>query len=258
MKFALDEYAGLESPIHRWDVRYKLIGLTSLIFAYASVRDLHLIPAMLVVTGILYALSKLPFSFLIGRLRYPGFFLLGVIILLPFLSGKTVIWQLGFLTVRQEGCLAALLIVSRFLAMMTTALVLFGTNSFLATIKGMRELGLSWIIVDTMLLSYRYLFELARQLSTMEKAAKLRGFQPGKLTRRNLSVYAAMTGSLLVRSYDRSKQVYQAMLLRGYGNEETRDRKERKIRNRQSKFDAIALLISLVIALSFVTTEILW
>ena len=84
MKFALDEYAHLNSPIHRWDPRYKLIGLIALIFAFASVTDSHLIPAMLLVAGILYAISKLPLSFLLKRLRYPGFFLLGIVIFLPF------------------------------------------------------------------------------------------------------------------------------------------------------------------------------
>ncbi|NJO19990.1 MAG: hypothetical protein HC838_07910, partial [Spirulinaceae cyanobacterium RM2_2_10] len=37
------------------------------------------------------------------------------------------------------------------------------------------------------------------------------------LNRRNLQRLASLAGSLLVRSYERSQHVYQAMILRGYG-----------------------------------------
>ncbi|NET25464.1 cobalt ECF transporter T component CbiQ [Okeania sp. SIO1I7] len=259
MKFALDEYANLNSPIHRWDVRYKLIALMALMFAFATVNSWYLIPLMLLVIILLYGVSKLPLSFLISRLRYPGFFLLGVIVLLPFLSGQTIIWQYGFLTIRQEGCLAVILIVSRFFAIMTTCLILFGTSSFLTTIKGMRQLGISPIITDILLLSYRYIFEISNQLSMMLKATRLRGFQRSKISWRNLSVYAALTGSLLVRSYQQSERVYQAMLLRGYGN--VLHNKNNRIysssrNNLKSRTDSIYLFLCLIIAASFVMAEI--
>lgn len=261
MKFALDEYAYIDSLVHRWEPRYKLIGLIALIFAFASVKDWHLIPAMLLVTGMIYAMSKLPLSFLLKRLRYPSLIVLGIVMFLPLVSGKTVILQVGLLTLRQEGCLASLLIVSRFLAIMTTGFVLFGTNSFLTTIKAMRSLGLSPIIADIILLSYRYLFELSRQLKMMQRASKLRGFEPSKFSRRNLSVYAAITGSLLVRSYEDSKQIYQAMQLRGYGNVLKESEKaiapQNKTQRKQSKLDAIALFICLFIAASFFLAEML-
>ncbi|MEM1171177.1 MAG: cobalt ECF transporter T component CbiQ [Cyanobacteria bacterium P01_H01_bin.35] len=259
MKFALDEYANLNSPIHQWDVRYKLIGLITLMFAFAIVNSWYLIPLMLLLTMMLYGISKLPLSFLVSRLRYPGFFLFGIIILLPFLSGETIIWKFGFLTIRQEGCLAVILIVSRFFAIITTGIILFGTSSFLTTIKGMRRLGLSPIITDMLMLSYRYIFELSHQLNMMFKATKLRGFQRSKISWRNLSVYAALTGSLLVRSYQQAERVYQAMLLRGYGN--VFNNKNHLIsstpRNAiQLRSDLIYLFISVIISVSLILAEL--
>lgn len=259
MKLLLDEYAHLNSPIHRWDVRYKLIALMALMFAFATVTDWYLMPLMLLVTAMIYGVSKLPLSFLVTRLRYPSFFLLGMIFLLPFLSGNTIIWQLGFLTIRQEGCLAVILIVSRFFAIMTTGLILFGTSSFLSTIKGMRQLGLSPIITDMLLLSYRYIFELSHQLNMMLKATKLRGFKRSQISWRNLSVYAALTGSLLVRSYQQAEQVYKAMLLRGYGNvlnQKNNAIYSTPLNDIRFNSDAIYLFISLIISAAFVGTEI--
>ncbi len=259
MKFALDEYANLNSPIHQWDVKYKLIGLITLMFAFATVNSWYLIPLMLLVTVMLYGISKLPLSFLASRLRYPGFFLFGVIIFLPFLSGQTIIWQFGFLTIRQEGCLAVILIVSRFFAIMTTGLILFGTSSFLTTVKGMRRLGISPIITDMLMLSYRYIFELSHKLNMMLKATKLRGFQTSKISWINLSVYAALTGSLLVRSYQQAERVYQAMLLRGYGNILNNENHLISSASRngiQFSSDLIYLFLSLIISVSLIIAEL--
>ena len=83
----------------------------------------------------------------------------------------------------------------------------------------MRSLGLPGVIVDMTLLSYRYLEELGENLTTMQRAMKLRGFQPKSFKRRNLKVFAQLTGSILIRSYERSFRIYQAMILRGYGSQ---------------------------------------
>jgi cobalt/nickel transport system permease protein len=152
MNLGLDEYADLDSPIHRWEPRYKLAGLMALILAFSFVQDLRLLPAMLVVTALLYAVSNLPVSFLLTRLRYPGSFLLIVAILLPFLSGSTVLLYIGPLALRLEGCLELLRIVTKFASILTVGLVLFGTAPFLTIIKAMRALGLPPILADMTLL----------------------------------------------------------------------------------------------------------
>ncbi|NJK39198.1 MAG: cobalt ECF transporter T component CbiQ [Oscillatoriales cyanobacterium RM2_1_1] len=255
MKLAIDQYAHLSSPIHRWDARYKLIGLLTLIFAFAFVEDLRLVPVMLLVVVGLYWLSRLPLEFLTTRLQYPGIFILAMVGILPFLSGETVLWRMGFLTIRQEGSLALILVLSRFLAIFTTGLVLCGTGSFIRLVKAMRSLGLSRILTDMILLVYRYLTELSYQLTTMQHATQLRGFQPLKLNRRNLEIYAALAGSLLVRSYHQSQEVYQAMQLRGYGV--TPGSAQAQSRVTLDTYSAIALLITLGVSIGLIGFEVL-
>ena len=217
MKLVLDRYAYLNSPLHRWQQSYKLVGLLSIIFAFAFIQNVWLLPVMLLITCILFGLSEIPLAFLIKRLHYPSWFILAVVILLPFISGSTPILQWGYLTIREEGCWAALLVSVRFFCILTISLVLFGTAPFLSSIKAMRSLGLPRVIVDMTLLSYRYLEELGEMLTTMQRAMRLRGFRPQGFSRRNLKVFAQLTGSILVRSYERSLRIYQAMILRGYG-----------------------------------------
>ncbi len=216
-QLGLDAYATLDSPLHRWDVRAKLVGLLVLIFAFAAVRDVRLLPAMFLVTAMLFALSRLPLSYLLTRLRLPGLFIAFLVILLPFIAGETVLARLGPLTLRQEGLADALAIAARFVCIITLTLVLFGTAPFLRSIKALRSLGLPDILADMVLLTYRYLFEMAEMFSTMRTAVRLRGFRGDKLNRRNLSTLASLIGSLLVRSYEQAEQVYNAMILRGYG-----------------------------------------
>jgi cobalt/nickel transport system permease protein len=249
---AIDEYSNLSSPLHRWELRCKLIGFIVLIFAFSSVRDLVMLLAMIVVTAAIYAISRLPASFMLRRLRYPSFFLLVVVLILPFVSGQTIIMSLGPLDLRQEGLLSVLLIAVRFLSILIIGLVLFGTAPFLATIKAMRALGLPAILADMVLLSFRYLHEIGNDLQKMQISAKLRGFHQHRFSLRNLKIPAWLSGSILVRSYERSEWVYKAMLLRGYGHAE-RPQDEFQIHTR----DIVILVVFLMIAAGFIVGDIL-
>lgn len=165
MDLGLDTYARLESPLHRWGVKQKLIGLIVLIFAYSFIQDLRILPAMIFVTAIIFIISRLPVTFLMTRLRYPGIFVMALAVILPFFSGSTILFRLGPLALREEGLLTFLVIFVKFVSILTVSIVLFGTAPFLTTIKATRSLGLSPILADMLLLTYRYLFEIANDLS---------------------------------------------------------------------------------------------
>jgi cobalt/nickel transport system permease protein len=218
MKLELDTYADLNSPLHSWEPRCKLIGLMGLIFAFSGIQSLILLPVIWVITLVLYAISRLPWSFLRQRLRYPGWFLFGIVIFLPFIAGETVLWEWGIFSLRLEGCLAVILISVRFICILVVALILFGTAPFLIMIKAMGQLGLPLVLGDMMLLSYRYLTEFGDRLKTLKIASRLRGFDSRRFSWQNIQTLAALMGTLLVRTYEQSERIYQAMRLRGYGN----------------------------------------
>ncbi|MBO9998411.1 MAG: cobalt ECF transporter T component CbiQ [Cyanobacteria bacterium SID2] len=236
MRYSLDEYARLNSPLHRWEPRCKFVGLMVLIFAFSAIEDLRLLPVMLGLTAVLYKLSRLPKSYLFDRLHYPGYFLLGVVVLLPFMSGETVLLHIGWLSLRWEGLLATIEIALRFLCIVTVSLVLFGTSPIVTTLRAMQALGVPSLIVDMMLLFYRYLYETLDRLQIVQRAMCLRGFDARRFSWRNLKILASLAGTLLVNSYEQSEQVYRAMRLRGYGRSTSRS-----IQTPIQKNDAIAL-----------------
>ena len=217
MRLTLDTYAGLQSPLHRWMPRAKLVGLGLLILGFASVQTLQLVPLCLLVTLVLYGLSGLPWAFLRSRLGYPSLLLLGMVMALPLLSGNTLLWQWGHIAIRQEGLLAMGLIAGRFLSIVTLGMLLLGTTPLLTLIDALVSLGLPPLLAEMALLSYRYLFDMADQLDLLRQAMRLRGFQP-KGNRQSWQQLAAVMGTLLVRSYEQSERVYKAMRMRGYGN----------------------------------------
>jgi len=251
MKLLLDEYSGLDSPFHRWDPRYKIAGLIALVFAFSFIRDLRMVLAMAGATIIIYAISRLPASFLAHRLRYPSIFLVVIMLTLPFLSGSDVVATWGPLAVREEGLLAAILIAARFTCILTIGVVLLGTTPLLTNIKALRALGLPQIMADMALLTFRYLQEIGRHLRGLQTAMRLRGFRNRRLSFKGLRTLAWLSGSLLVYSYERSETIYQAMILRGYGNAPPR----REFRGRPH--DTYVLIVLIAVTAGFIIGDMM-
>jgi cobalt/nickel transport system permease protein len=144
------------------------------------------------------------------------------VVLLPLTVGETVLAQWGWFTLRQEGLQATGLILGRFLSILTLGFILLGTTPFLTILNTMRRLGLPVILADMTLLAYRYLYEIADTLATMQQAMRLRGFGQAKqrwlrINGQAMQQRAMLAGNLLIRSYEQSERVYKAMRLRGYG-----------------------------------------
>jgi cobalt/nickel transport system permease protein len=248
----------IDSIIHKWQHQAKLVALLSLIFTFAFIEKISLLPIIILITFIFYILSRLPLSFLLKKLRYPGLLILTIVIFLPFISGKTVIFTIGSLALKKEGCLTVLLIITRLICILTLSVVLFATSPFLNIIKAMESFGLPDIILDMTVLSYRYLEELAQMLYKMQQSMQLRGFPKHKLNKRNLTVFAQLIGTLLIRSYEKSQRVYQAMILRGYGYKTSGKNKHHNIILiiKQDQLSWIGTAITILIAISLFIAQI--
>lgn len=256
MSATVQTYVARQSWLHSWTPQLKLCSLVLLMFAFATVKSLTLIPFMVGTTAVLYLMSKLPLSFLLKRLRYPGLFILMVVLVLPLTSGDTVVWEWGVFSIRQEGLSAMALVVSRFVCILTVGFVLLGTTPFVTLLRSLRSLGLPSLLADMTLLTYRYLFETADMLGTMQRSMRLRGFGSAKrkwfhLEKRSLQRLVGLLGTLLIRSYERAEKIYTAMRLRGYGRLQ---RSPLKVR-----FDDLSVLLTFataIISLTFVIMQI--
>jgi cobalt/nickel transport system permease protein len=142
----MDEYTNLDSPFHRWDSGYKLIGLITLAFAFSFVRDLRVLLAMAAVTVTVYAIPRLPGAFVVKRCRYSYFFLLVIILTLPFLFGESVLMNLVPMALRQEGLLAAILIATKFAYILIVGIILLGMTPLIANIEAPKTISLLHLV----------------------------------------------------------------------------------------------------------------
>ncbi len=210
------------SFVHRWDPRLKLVALLLLAFTFSFVANLRVLPVMVVVTLTIAAVSRYPVHLLLRRLRYPSLIILCLVLLLPMISGFTPLVEWWGLTVTTEGLQAALLILTRFFCILTIAAIFLGTTPLQVNIRAIQSLGLPYIMADMALLMVRYVDVLTTDLRRMRLSMRLRGHAEKSFSWKNLRTMAWLTGSLILRSYERSQSVYKAMRLRGYGHVGTR------------------------------------
>jgi cobalt/nickel transport system permease protein len=235
--------------LSRWEVRHKLIGLLAIIFSFSYVRELTLLPLMIVVSAIIYTLSRLGFAYYWSRIRLPGLFLLMLALILPFGAGSTVLARIGPLALKLEGSLSVLLIVVKFLSIFALVLVLFAGTPLQKLVGALRSLGLPALLAEMLIFTNRYIYQLLADLRQTQVAAGLRGFTGRSV--KALKPLAYIVGTLLVRSYNQSERVFQAMTLRGYGEESLVLRVE-QVR----PLDRLILAVALLLAIGFVFLQL--
>ena len=240
-----------QSLFYRWDPRCKLIGLTILLVTYSFMNSTLMLFPMFLATAVFVGLSRRPLSFFIRKLRLPSLFILAVVLALPFVSGTEIIADFGVIQMTLEGTERAVLVAARFICIMTTAMVLLFSSSFLVNIKALQALGMPFIMADMALLVYRYLEVIGSDFHRMRVSMKLRGFEGRRLTFQTLKTVAWSSASLILRSYERSDWIYKAMRLRGYGSNQI------AVHNFKARaFDIILLLSVAFIAMILVSSEI--
>jgi cobalt/nickel transport system permease protein len=166
-------------------------------------------------------------SRVVKRLAILSYFSLVAIATPLFLSGQTVLLQIGPLVAYQEGLVQGILLGSKMIGG-SVIVLLFGTavgtprvSALLATSSTSpwqelaAKLRLPPVLIDIAVLIYRYLFLLA------EETERIRQAQLTRLGHRNhfasVKSYGILFGMVVVRSYDRAERVQEAMTLRGQG-----------------------------------------
>lgn len=96
---------------------------------------------------------------------------------------------------------------------MTALVILMITQPIDEYLAGLAGLKVPPVVISVISLSYRYVYLFAEDLKTMQKALSSRLFKGG-LSKRKLAVYGELSGAMLVKSFDRSEQVYKAMVSR--------------------------------------------
>ncbi len=211
----IDKYAHLNSVIHSWDPRVKILSLVILIFTIAMVKQIPSAAISFAIAVTLVIISRIPLSFVTKRLLPVSVFLLPFFIILPLtVPGDGGVQVLAF-SFNPVGLRLALIIYLKAVSIVILVVTMMGTTPFSDSMKALEKLKAPPVLVQMILFSYRYLFVFLMEIRRMNNAMKARNFEK-KTDVHTLKTIGNFVGVLLVRSFERTEKIYQAMVSRGY------------------------------------------
>ena len=202
-------------PFCKRDPRVLLLAATGTAVCFSLIQSLALSWLCLILTVPLVVASKQPFFPLLKRLAVANFFIVFIWLTVPLTMPGESLVRLGPLCLSREGFLLALTVTVKCNAILLCFLA-FTTNLSLPAIGcAMERLRVPTKLVFLFLFTCRYIHVIKEEWQKLQTAASLRGFVP----RTSLHTYKTignMLGLTVINSIDRSRNIYEAMLLRGF------------------------------------------
>jgi cobalt/nickel transport system permease protein len=217
----LDATSQADSPIHRWDARFKIVSLLTLAFLIVSLQQLEYALIALILTLLGYRAAKLPLRRGLQRIAGMTGFLAMFLIMLPLtaatLPGDTLLVFGGWswLSFNLRGLQLAVLIILRACSVALLMEPLFATAPMPTTLAGLTRIGIPARIAELLLLAHRYLFVFLHEARRIHTGMEVRGYRK-RTNKATLRSAGHFLGMLFVRSFERTERVHAAMLARGY------------------------------------------
>ncbi len=201
------------------DARIKLIMAVTAIFGVVFMVHWQTTLIVLTTTLILVVYSHARLWTYLKRLLYPSYIIVLVAIIQPFTYGSTVATVIPGLdlAVYQEGVAFGVLVFARALSAVSVLNLLILATPMETIMDSLRWFRVPDVILDTMMLMYRYIAIISEESARMRKAQESRlGYSKAVSIRRKLTNFGTLAGMLLTRAFDRSLKVGDAMIARGY------------------------------------------
>lgn len=203
------------SFIEKLDPRLKIIITFLTAFLIALTNDLFILSYFLFLAVILVISSKIKIKFLLKKLLIINFFIMIIWIFIPFTFPGEELLSLGKVTVTAAGIKFALKITLRSNSIMLLIISLLSTNSITELIHAFYRLKVAEKLIYLFFFVYRYLDIIKKEYNKLSEAMSLRAFK-AKTNLHTYKSYAYLIAMLLIKSYERSQKVYEAMLCRGF------------------------------------------
>jgi len=220
-----DQYQQAQTLVHGLDARVKVI-LTVLFILTVSLTPFGAFGAYIALFALIMAVA------LLARIE-PMYLLKRSVVALPFalaavtlpftVPGQTLLTLpiFGGLTVSAEGVIRFVSILIKSWLSLQMAIILVTVTAFPAILWALRALRIPPPLIAIVSLMYRYLFVLFDEAMRLLRARAARsatqaGIRSGGSLAWRGQVAGRMAGSLMLRSFERSERIYNAMLARGY------------------------------------------
>jgi cobalt/nickel transport system permease protein len=187
-----------------------------MLLATAMTRTVLVAGLELIVAGALTWLACVPARWCWSRLLPVLLVLLPAALLLPFSwYGTGDSWHIGPVYFLPERGRLILLIFVKATALILLVQIILVSAPLTTTLKAAHHLHVPGLIVQLLMLSYRYVYLLWDELNRLRVGLRIRGFR-NRASRHGYRTVGHLAGTLLLRGYERAERVGQAMACRGY------------------------------------------
>ncbi len=210
-----EQFAFGRSIFHALDPRGKIIAVGTFTVILALTNQYSVAGASLFIGVIFLFISRLDPNAVARRLLAVNSFTLFLWLTLPLTYGGPSSLTIGPLPLSETGIRLASLITLKTNSIVLIVICLLATSSIGALGHGLHRLRLPAKLCYLLLYSYRYVFVIHQEYSRLRRAARMRNFSP-RTTFHTYKTYSYLFGMTVIQSWNRSKRVSQAMLLRGF------------------------------------------
>lgn len=210
----LEQYARRKSLINDLYPSLKIIVTLFYIVLVVSVGKYHLDKALMLGAYPIFLLIivDVPFGNFASKMIIP--LLLSVCLgSFNLFMDREVMLEVGSVAIT-GGLISFVTLFIKGMFTISATLLLVTTTTMTGLGKGMRSLGVPKLIVMLLLLMYRYISVLLSETDRTIQAYCLRAPQARGI---HISSWGSLVGQIVIKSYKRSEEIYNAMCLRGYG-----------------------------------------
>ncbi len=204
------------SPLRKLDPRTLLVAAAGAAFCFSCVQSPASACLCLAFALILAACRRPPIRPLMKRLLAVNVFTLFLWLTVPLAVPGETVARLGPLSWSGEGAALALLATIKCNAVFLSFFALVAGTDPARIGCALEQLRVPAKLAFLFLFTCRYIHVVREEWLRLRTAAKLRGFTP----RNSLHTYRTignMIGLAFINAIDRSRRIYEAMLLRGFG-----------------------------------------
>ena len=155
--------------------------------------------------------SGLSYSNIFKKSLYVLPFIIIIGVFNPFFDHREA-FKIGNFTVTL-GMLTFLSLTIRGLLAVQAILILLRISGFFGLCNSLRKIGLPRILIIQLMLTYRYISVFLEEIMAVQNSIRSRGYGKRALS---IKLWTPVVGSLFLRSLDKSKRIYNAMLSRGF------------------------------------------
>jgi cobalt/nickel transport system permease protein len=210
-----EEFSSDNSPFRDLDPRVKIIVTTLFSIIVAVANRIEVLLLALLFSACILLVSRLPLAKVLKRLLLVNGFIFLLWAFLPFTYPGKTLFSLGPLNATVEGLRYALSITMKSNSIIVTCIALLGTTPIFTLAHALRHLHVPDKLVQLLFFSYRYIHVIYFEYARLVNAMKVRCFRP-RSDLHTYKAYSHLVGMVLLKGYDRSERVYDAMLCRGF------------------------------------------